>query len=102
MSRRVILFGLDGATYTVLDDLVQRGVMPYFGAFRARSASGTLMSVVPPLTPPAWTTMVTGRLPGHHGITNFLQFESETSRYVRVVTSREVCCETIWSMVGRD
>jgi len=102
MSSRVILFGLDGATYTVLDDLVRRGVMPFFGAFRERSAAGTLMSVVPPLTPPAWTSMVTGRSPGYHGITNFLQFESETSRYVRVVTSREVCSETIWSMVCRQ
>jgi len=99
---RVVLFGLDGATYTVMDDLVRRGVMPCFGAFRERSAWGTLMSVVPPLTPPAWTTMVTGRSPGHHGITNFLQFESEASKYVRVVTSREVCCETIWSIVGRQ
>ena len=33
--KRVVIFGLDGATYTVLDDLVRRGVMPYLGQFMA-------------------------------------------------------------------
>ncbi len=102
MSGPVILFGLDGATYKVLDDLVARGVMPYLGRFVASGVREPLMSTVPPLTPPAWTTLVTGRSPGYHGITNFLQYESDDSRYLRVVTSREMCCETIWSIVSRQ
>ncbi len=102
MSVRVLLFGLDGATYTVLDDLVRRGVMPFLGRFMQEGARGTLRSTVPPLTPPAWTTLVTGRSPGHHGITNFLQFESPESRFIRVVSSRQVCCETIWSIAARQ
>lgn len=101
MSSRVVIFGLDGATYTVLDDLVRRGVMPYLGRFMGEGARGTLMSTVPPLTPPSWTTMVTGRSPGAHGIFNFLQFESENSPYLRIISSREVKCETLWSMVSR-
>ncbi len=101
MSSTVILFGLDGATYTVLDDLVRRGVMPNLGRFICSGARGLLRSTVPPLTPPAWTTLVTGRSPGHHGITNFLQYESPGSRYIRVITSRQIRCETIWSMVNR-
>ena len=102
MSGRVLLFGLDGATFTVLDDLVKRGVMPYLGRFMAEGARGPLMSTIPPLTPPAWITLVTGRSPGVHGITNFLQYESDDSRYVRVVSSRQICAETIWSIVGRQ
>ena len=101
MSRRVVLFGLDGATYTVLDDLVRRGVMPFLGRFLSDSARANLTSTVPPLTPPAWLSMITGRSPGRHGITNFLQFESESSQYVRVVTSREVLCPTLFSMVSQ-
>lgn len=101
MKARVVIFGLDGATFTVLDDLMRRGVMPYLAEFRASGASGHLMSTVPPLTPPAWTTLFTGRSPGHHGITNFLQFESETSKYIRVVTSREVRCPTILALASQ-
>jgi predicted AlkP superfamily phosphohydrolase/phosphomutase len=101
-ASRVILFGLDGATYTVLDDLVQRGVMPFFGEFTGRGTRATLRSTVPPLTPPAWTSMVTGRSPGHHGIHNFMQFESPSSRFNRVVTTRQLRCETIWSIAARQ
>ena len=101
MIDSVIIFGLDGATYTVLDDLVRRGVMPCLGEFMRRGARGTLRSTIPPLTPPAWTTLVTGRPPGAHGILNFLQFDGD-SPYLRIVSSREIGCETIWSVVGRS
>jgi len=102
MSGRVILFGLDGATYTVLDDLVKRGVMPYLGEVMARGARGILKSTVPPLTPPAWTTFVTGRSPGHHGVFNFYQYEDSVSPYPRIVTSRQIKTETLWSIAGRS
>jgi predicted AlkP superfamily phosphohydrolase/phosphomutase len=100
MKRRVIIFGLDGATYTVLDDLARRGVMPHLREFMQRGVRGALMSTIPPLTPPAWTTLVTGRSPGAHGIFNFLQFDGN-SPYLRIISSREICCETIWSTVSR-
>ena len=102
MSGPVVIFGLDGATYTVLDDLIARGVMPFLGTWQARGVRAILESTTPPLTPPAWTTLVTGRSPGHHGVTNFLQFESTHSRFLRVVSSRSVRCETIWSIVSRQ
>jgi len=101
MSRPIILFGLDGATFTVLDDLVRRGVMPFLGEFIQTGARGTLKSTIPPLTPPAWTTFVTGRSPGHHGIFNFYQYEDAVSSCPRIVTSRQVRCETLWSIVSR-
>lgn len=101
MDRRVVLFGLDGATFTVLDHLVEQGVMPYFKETFARGAKGTLMSSIPPLTPPAWTSLVTGRTPAHHGIFNFLQYETANSSFVRMVTSRAIRTETLWAMVNR-
>jgi hypothetical protein len=36
---KVILFGLDGATYTVLDDLVARGMMPTLAEFMRRESA---------------------------------------------------------------
>lgn len=101
MAGRVLIFGLDGATFTVIDDLVQRGVMPYFGEALRRGARGHLMSIVPALTPPAWTTLVTGRSPGQHGIFNFLQYDAPDSNFIRMVTTRQVCAETIWQIVNR-
>jgi len=58
MKPAVILFGLDGATYTVLDDLIQRGIMPNLQRFMCEGVKAKLASTVPPLTPPAWFTML--------------------------------------------
>ena len=44
---RVLVLGLDGATWTVLDPMRQRGLMPNLDAYLA-AASGTLRSIVPP------------------------------------------------------
>lgn len=98
---RVIIFGLDGATFTVLDDLVRRGVMPYLGRFMSSGTRAFLASTVPPLTPIAWTNLVTGRTPGHHGITGFFQHEGGESPAVRIASARQLRVETVWSMVSR-
>jgi len=75
--------------------------MPFLKKFTASGVRGILPSVVPPLTPPAWTSMITGRSPGNHGIYDFLRFESNHGRYLTLSNSRHVRCETIWSMVSR-
>jgi predicted AlkP superfamily phosphohydrolase/phosphomutase len=98
--KRVVIFGMDGASYTVLDDLVRRGVMPYLGRFIASGTRSILSSTVPPLTPVAWTSLVTGRTPGHHGITDFFHHDGGNS-ILRVASTRQLCAETVWATVNR-
>ena len=101
-ENRTILLGLDGATFTILNSLMEQGVMPFLQKFIAVGSHGVLESTVPPLTPPAWTSVMTGRSPGNHGIFDFLRFESPDSRYLTLNNSRDIHCETIWSMVSRQ
>ena len=65
MALPTVLIGLDGATFTVLDPLMERGVMPFL-ALRSteRGVRAPLRTVMPPLTPPAWTSLMTGKRPG--------------------------------------
>lgn len=70
-SKRVLMLGLDGATYSVLDPAFEAGHMPHFKRLLERSASGILTSTVPPYTPPGWTSIFTGVNPGAHGIFGF-------------------------------
>lgn len=101
MSPRVLLIGLDGATFSILDPLMEEGVMPCLKYLVATGARSELASVIPPLTPPAWTSLMTGRSPGNHGIFDFLRFESRPGgRQLRVLDSNDVACETIWSILG--
>jgi predicted AlkP superfamily phosphohydrolase/phosphomutase len=103
MSARTLLIGLDGATFSILDSLMDEGVMPNLKNVIAWGARAELGSVIPALTPPAWTSLMTGRSPGNHGIFDFLRFELRSGeRQLRVMDSGDVACETIWSMVGRQ
>ena len=68
---RVLLLGLDGATYSVLGPAFEAGHMPRLNALLERGAQGILESTVPPYTPPGWTSIFTGVNPGKHGIFGF-------------------------------
>jgi predicted AlkP superfamily phosphohydrolase/phosphomutase len=98
MSHRTLLIGLDGATFDVLDSLMQRGLMPALLALTQKGARATLRSTVPALTPPAWTSLVTGRSPGAHGIFDFFRKNSPSSQHFGFVTSRDVACPSIWTL----
>lgn len=99
---RTVLIGLDGATFTILDPLMRDGVMPFLRGLAESGARAELRTIIPALTPPAWTSLMTGRRPGHHGIFDFFQRESAASHYLRFASSNEVKCETIWSMASRQ
>src|SRR5262249_18343803 len=103
MIAGTLLIGLDGATFSILDPMMDEGVMPNLKNIIASGARAELGSVIPALTPPAWTSLMTGRSPGNHGIFDFLRFELRSGeRQLRVLDSGDVACETIWSMAGRQ
>ena len=101
MKSQTILIGIDGATLSILDPLIEGGVMPFLKQFIASGVRAELLSVIPPLTPPAWMSLVTGCSPGHHGVFDFFLKESPNSHHIRFASSRDVGCETIWSIVSR-
>ena len=92
MTRRTLLLGLDGATYDVLDPLMAAGRMPCLEQLVARGVRATLRSTVPALTPPAWTSLVTGRSPGAHGIVDFFRKDDPASIHFKFLTSGDVAC----------
>jgi predicted AlkP superfamily phosphohydrolase/phosphomutase len=96
MAIKTLLLGLDGATFSVLEPMVARGVMPFLGRFMAEGSRAHLRTIVPALTPPAWTSLMTGRTPGHHGVFDFFRMDSAETRHIRFATSRDVSVPTIW------
>jgi hypothetical protein len=79
---KVVLLGIDGASWNVIDPLVAAGELPNFAALLARGASADLATVEPVLSPVVWTSIATGVAPEVHGISSFL-----TSRFdLRVPT----------------
>ncbi|PYR76015.1 MAG: hypothetical protein DMF87_19055 [Acidobacteria bacterium] len=100
MSRRTLLLGLDGATFDVLDPLMADGVMPSLQKLTASGVRASLRSTVPALTPPAWTTLVTGRSPGAHGIFDFFRKNEPAGLHFSFLTANDVACPPIWSLAS--
>ncbi len=69
---RVVLMGLDGATWKVIKPLTKAGIMPVMAKLIDRGASATPFSPAPRASPITWTTIVTGRPMDEHGIKEYL------------------------------
>ncbi len=85
MPRRVVVLGLDGATFDLIDPLVAEGRMPHLARLLREGTRGTLGSTFPPVTGPAWTSLLTGKRPENHGVLNFHLYEP--GRYERRLAS---------------
>ena len=100
---KTILIGLDGATFSILDLLMNDGTMPFLKQFVSRGVRAKLLSTVHPLTPPAFTSMATGRSPGNHGIYDFVKSEEKDGKiFFTLYDSRDIKCETVWSIASRQ
>jgi predicted AlkP superfamily phosphohydrolase/phosphomutase len=95
-----LLIGVDGATFDVLDPYMRRGLMPCLRKLTETGARAPLRSIVPALTPPAWTSLTTGKRPGKHGVFDFFQKEEPDSVYFRFASSQDVKSATIWSLAS--
>jgi predicted AlkP superfamily phosphohydrolase/phosphomutase len=96
---RLVILGLDGATWTVLDPLRRLGLMPNLDALLGRSAHGTLRSVVPPVTTAAWTSFMTGCGPARHGVFDHRYFDTASGQ-MKVNHSARVRVPTFWHLLS--
>ncbi len=78
--KRVLIVGLDGATWDLAGPWAEQGHLPTIRRLRLEGAWGTLQSTVPALSPPAWTSIITGQNPGKHGVYDFVRREPGSYR----------------------
>lgn len=72
MATKLFVIGLDAATLDIIDPLMEEGLLPNLQNLREQGAYGELISTIHPLSPPAWTSFITGKNPGKHGIYDFV------------------------------
>jgi predicted AlkP superfamily phosphohydrolase/phosphomutase len=81
---------------------MEKGIMPFLKKFVASGVRGELLSTIPHVSPVAWTSCMTGRSPGCHGIFDFIRAEERNGEmYFTLYNSRDIQCETVWSMISR-
>jgi predicted AlkP superfamily phosphohydrolase/phosphomutase len=70
---KIFVLALDGATFDLIRPWVEEGHLPLFKQLMENGAWGELMSTIPPITPVAWLTFMTGKNPGRHGVFDFFR-----------------------------
>lgn len=100
VAKRVLIIGLDGATFDVLGPLMDAGRMPNLKSFVERGVSGPLESTKPPITPAAWTTFMTGKSPGTHGIVDFERYDVHTNTLSFNSTQSVGHVRSLWQIAG--
>jgi tetratricopeptide (TPR) repeat protein len=98
---KVLLIGLDGADWNIIDPLVSAGKLPHLARLIRGGVRARLHTITPMLSPVVWTSIATGMLPGRHGIIDFLATNEADGSRVPVTSSlRKV--KAIWNILGEQ
>jgi predicted AlkP superfamily phosphohydrolase/phosphomutase len=98
-AKRMLVIGIDSATFDVIDPLVKGGELPNFARLLREGAAGELESVPNINSAPAWSSIVTGKNPGRHGIFYFVEDDSEHYSYQYVNASFRTA-KPIWQVLS--
>ena len=71
----IILVGLDGAEWKVINTLIGKGKLPNLENLVRNGSFAKLETLKPAYSPVVWTTIATGKLPDKHGITDFVSYQ---------------------------
>jgi predicted AlkP superfamily phosphohydrolase/phosphomutase len=99
MKNKVLVIGLDGADWRVIDPLIEEGRLPHIASLIAQGSSGILRSTILPHSPVAWTSFSTGKNPGKHGIFYF-DAPVENTYATQILNSTFIRTKTIWEVLS--
>lgn len=101
---KVMIIGVDAACPELVQRFISEGKLCNIANLAKRGAFATNCLVpFPTLTPPNWTSIVTGAWPGTHGITDFTVHHPGDSLETLYsgFNSRECCAEYLWDAAER-
>lgn len=94
---RVLIFGIDGATFDLIRPWAAAGHLPNLARLIETGVHGDLESTLPPVTSPAWPTFMTGCNPGKHGVFDFIRPQGDSFGLVNSTSIRQ---PTIWQILS--
>jgi predicted AlkP superfamily phosphohydrolase/phosphomutase len=100
-SAKVLVVGLDGGTFRLLNPLMERGLLPNLASLADEGVWGELQSTIPPITAPAWSSFMTGKNPGKHRLFSWQEPVSQGGDR-NWVNSHSIRGEKLWHAVGRQ
>lgn len=100
MNPQVIVVGLDAATMSLIERYVAEGGLPNISRMMKSGGSGLLLSTPNMHSASSWSSIITGRNPGQHGLYVFSDRDFATNEQV-IYTGRDRKCESIFGILAR-
>jgi len=94
---RVYVVGLDGATWDIIDPLIERGKLPVFKDLKESGAWARLQTFEPTLSAVVWTSIATGKTMLKHGIVDWTYVNKQNIQVP--YSSSEKLAPSIWEMM---
>ncbi|MEZ4648865.1 MAG: alkaline phosphatase family protein [Candidatus Eisenbacteria bacterium] len=98
---KVLLVGLDGADWSLIEPMMERGELPHLALLAERGTRARLRAIQPIISPVIWTTIATGYGPDDHGVIDFTVPDPETGDPI-VITSRHRMSKAFWDILTED
>lgn len=99
-NNKLLIIGLDCATPQLVFGL-WRDQLPNLVRLAGEGLWGELRSADPPITVPAWTSMMTGKDPGELGFYGFRNRSDYSYKEMSFATSVSVKADTVWDILSR-
>ncbi len=96
---KVFVLGLDGATFDLINPWVREGKLPNMKRFMEEGSYGTLNATIPAHSAPSWSSFITGKNPGKHGIFDFSE-HVPGSYALRFVNASHRQGKSIWAILS--
>lgn len=98
---KVLIIGLDSAEPSLLFD-EWMDELPTFQEIIRKGVNAKLKSTIPPITVPAWMSMMTGKTPGELGVYGFRNKEKKEEKFLKIINSTEVKQRKIWDIIAME
>lgn len=101
-SEKVMVIGLDGATFDLIKPWAEAGRLPTFKKLLEEGVHGNRKSTIPYATIPAWPSSATGCNPGKHGFYDF--FKEKGNSYALTVEMlpyravKQLIFQSVWGI----
>jgi len=98
--KKVLLVGLDGAPYDLVRRWTESGDLPNLRELVRGGAFGVLRSEIDE-TPPAWSSIYTGKNPGKHGVFDF-EFQRPGAHEFTPINATQRDGKDIWEVLSEQ
>jgi len=97
---KLLIIGLDGGDFSTLSRWIEAGYLPSLKNIINSGVTADLLSTIPPVTAPAWTSFMTGLNPGRHGLFSFYNYKQGFEK-PGLYSLKDIPSPRIWDYLNR-